>query len=64
MGEGGGMSASTSVLIDIDLKNIDSTILLKYVQSNFYPDDVFDNSELEDWAESRGWLRPKYTNQK
>ena len=31
--------------------------ILDYIQSNFTPDEIFDNGELEEWAEKNGYTR-------
>ena len=42
---------------DINQVDIDEDAIVEYVKSNFNPEDVFPESELESWAESNGFIR-------
>lgn len=37
--------------------NLDAIIAVEFVRNNFNPDDVFDESTLEAWAEANGYIK-------
>lgn len=36
---------------------IDDEAIIEYCKDNFSPDEVFPESELEDWAERNGYVK-------
>lgn len=43
-------------IVDIEIDG-DFSDVLNYIQSNFDPEDVFDNGELDDWAIEHGYVK-------
>jgi hypothetical protein len=33
--------------------------VVEYVKDNLHPDDVFDDSDLEEWAKDNGFVKPE-----
>ena len=42
---------------DVNMVEIDDSAIIEFVKSNYNPNDVFPESELESWAESNGFVR-------
>ncbi len=42
---------------NLNLVEVDDTAVLSHVKNEYSPEQVFDESELEHWAESNGFVR-------
>ena len=42
---------------------IDDDVIVDYVEKNWYPENVFKESALEDWARENGWVKPEEKNE-
>lgn len=42
-----------------DWLNLDVNVgyVLEYIQQNFYPWDIFEDDELDEWAEKNGYVK-------
>lgn len=42
---------------DISTVDIEESALIDYIKTNYSPDDIFPDDELEDWAERNGYVK-------
>ena len=42
---------------NINVVDVDDSAVKDYIQANYSPEDVFPESDLEDWAEANGFIR-------